>query len=476
MRSLPRSLPGSIAPTVPAPPDRSTALCSLAIAARFSFRRKRLERAGEGPHRSRPLGAACAGLVLVIALAGLASGTAATALRVASCSAIQNPSGNLLITSDLPLHGAQRAQALQMSRAIAFELARGGWQAGAFSVAYQSCDDSTAARGQWDPGTCQANASSYAADRRVVGVIGPLNSGCAELELPVVNRASEGPLAMVSPATTYVGLTHEGAGIAPGEPAQYYPSGRRSFARVVAANDVQGAADAVLASRLHVTKLFVLNDREAYGEGISAAAAHAAKKLGIAVVRVTSWDPNAASYSGVALQVRASGAQAVFLGGLVGKNGGKLIAAIRAGAPGAIIIAPDGFTPVSAAVQQSGGAADGMYVSIAGLPVERLPRAGQTFVKAFAASLGGATVDPYSTYAAQATDVLVQAIASSNGTRAGVSAQLFGVDIPHGILGPISFDADGDVSAGPVTIYVVKGGKSTVSQVIEPKSSLVATS
>ena len=58
------------------------------------------------------------------------------------------------------------------------------------------------------------------------GVIGTFNSGCAEIIVPILNRASNGPIAMVSPANTYVGLTHPGPGTVAGEPGKYYPTGQ----------------------------------------------------------------------------------------------------------------------------------------------------------------------------------------------------------------------------------------------------------
>lgn len=60
---------------------------------------------------------------------------------------------------------------------------------------------------------------------------------------------------MVSGSATLVGLTHAGPGAATGEPGTYYPTGARNFARVVAADDVQGAADALMAKRLGVRRL-----------------------------------------------------------------------------------------------------------------------------------------------------------------------------------------------------------------------------
>jgi branched-chain amino acid transport system substrate-binding protein len=421
------------------------------------------------------LGTALVGVVLAVSVGGaFAHSTSATPLPAATCSAIQNPSGDLLIASDLPLQGSGRSQTIQMTKAIAFVLSQDGWKAGNYTLAYQSCDDSTAQAGKWDSGLCSSNANSFATDPSVVGEIGTFNSGCAAIEIPIDNRAANGPLAMVSPANTYVGLTHAGPGTAAGEPGKYYPTGKRNYARVVAADDFQGAADATLAHQLGVKKLYVLNDKESYGQGVATNTANAAKKLGITIVKDVAWDPKATSYAALALQIKASGAQAVFLGGLICENGGKLIKDIRANAPGVKILAPDGFTPISADVQQSSGQANGMYVSVAGLPNQDLPAAGKAFVKAFSKTIGGAQPDPYAVYAAQATAVIVQAIKQSDGTRAGVASALFKVNIPHGILGPIKFNANGDVSANPVTIYLVKGGKSTTYKVIVPKNSLVA--
>ena len=95
-----------------------------------------------------------------------------------------------------------------MTRAIKFIFSQHGWKAGKYTLAYQSCDDATAQAGKWDSGKCSANANAYAQNSSVVGVIGTFNSGCAEIIVPILNRAPNGPIAMVSPANTYVGLTH----------------------------------------------------------------------------------------------------------------------------------------------------------------------------------------------------------------------------------------------------------------------------
>jgi branched-chain amino acid transport system substrate-binding protein len=421
-------------------------------------------------------GAGASAVIATVAFATMVSGaiarSGATPLPASSCSAIQNGSGQYLIASDLPLEGSGRTQTSQMTRAIKFILTQHGWKAGKYTLAYQSCDDATAQAGKWDSGKVSANANAYAQDSSVVGVIGTFNSGAAAIAIPVLNRAPNGPIAMVSPANTYVGLTHPGPGTVAGEPGKYYPTGKRNYARVVAADDYQGAADAVLAKSLGIKKVFILNDKEAYGLGVATNFKNAAKKLGITIAGFTAWDGKASSYEALAVKVKSSGAQGVFLGGLICENGGKLVKDLAAGAPNAKILAPDGFTPISAVVQGAGSAAENMTVSVAGLPNSALKGAGKAFVAAFTKADGRAP-DPYSVYAAQAAEVMIQAIAQSNGTRADVAKQLFKVHLKGSILGNVSFNANGDVTSNPVTIYKIKGGKSTTLRVIVPPASLV---
>ena len=117
--------------------------------------------------------------------------------------------------------------------------------------------------------------------------MGTYNSGCAKLEVPVLNQALDGPMLMVSHANTNVGLTKTWD---PGEPAKYFPTGKRNYARVVTTDDVQGPAAAQYAAKdLGVKKVFVLNDTETYGQGVAKTFAEEAKKQGVQVVGEASW-------------------------------------------------------------------------------------------------------------------------------------------------------------------------------------------
>ena len=160
---------------------------------------------------------------------------------------------DVLIASDLPLQGEQGARPRAMADAIRLVLEQRDFRAGKFAVGYRSCDDSTAQTGGFDHRTCAANANAYARAKELVAVIGPFNSACAQVEIPILNRAPGGPLALISPSNTGPGLTRL-AEPPPwgfrGEPDVYYPTGERNYVRLPALDDMDGAAHALLAKQL----------------------------------------------------------------------------------------------------------------------------------------------------------------------------------------------------------------------------------
>ena len=374
-------------------------------------------------------------------------------------------SPDFIVASDLPLQGAIRAQTVQISRAIIWALQDKGWKAGTYNIGYQSCDDSTAQAGAWDSGKCATNARLYAGDKSVIGVVGTFNSGCAEIEVPILGRANPGPLGMVSPANTYPGLTKKWA---PGEPNKYYPTGVRNYARVVATDDYQGPADALWTQSLGFKKVYVLNDRQVYGAGVAGTYTTAAKKLGIQVVGSAGWDAKASSYEALAEAIKKSGAQAVFLGGIVCNNGAKLMQDIKSVNPKIQLQMPDGFSEPSA----NGAVGNGAYISVAGEPPTSLTGAGANFVKSFGKSVG-ATPNPYSAYGAQAMEVMLEAIAAGGGQRGATTKAIFGLHVANGILGTFTIGPSGDTNLTPVTIYKQKGKALVPVKTLVPSASLV---
>ena len=410
---------------------------------------------------------------------GGGGGGEASTLPAASCEAMRyggEGKPDALIASDLPLQGSNRALTTQMADAVEFVLEQHDWKAGGKTIGYQSCDDSTAQAGSWDSAKCSANARNYANNESVLGVIGTFNSGCAKLEIPIANRAPDGPLAYVSPANTYPGLTISGPGTESGEPDNYYPTGKRNYARVVWNDQFQGAADAQFAESVGLKKVYVLTDKETYGNGIATLFIRYAKKLGIETVpdRPEAWDKNATSYDAIASRIKSSGADSVFLGGIVCNNGGKLVKDLRAGLGSDVqLFGPDGWTPIDdATVKTAGPASEGMYITQPGIPTDELKGAGKTFVEDFTAKEGKAP-DPYTVYAAQAAEVLLSAIDEADGDRAKVAENLFDKDFKDSILGSFKIDSEGDTTLGTVSVWQVKGGKGVFVKTLTPELSFV---
>jgi branched-chain amino acid transport system substrate-binding protein len=435
----------------------------------------------------------------IAAIIGLALGAAASAGPNSSSSASTLPSSSCgplfykgsgkpqyLIATDLPLQGAGRAQLLAMQQAVQFVLAKQyKFKAGSFTVGYQGCDDSTAQTGAWDPAKCSSNARAYAADKSVLGVLGTFNSGCAKLEVPILNRAPGGAMAMLSSANTNVGLTHFAPWNSPGEPGIYYPTGVRNYARVAASDDFQGPAGVTLlqskAFKLAqgrsfepIKNVFILHDNQTFGKGVAQAFQDRAKREGLEVLGFLPWDAKATSYEAIGEQIKSSGAQSVYLGGIVCNNGVKLLKDLRAVVgPDVVFVGPDGWTPYSATLG-AGSAAQNMYISYAGQPLEKLPPTGKKFIKQFRAyaKITG-QMPPYAVYQAQAAQVMLDAIGRSNGTRGSVVKELFKTNVKNGIMGTFRFDKNGDIipnkwisfdqirgDAGvPVYAVVVKAGK-----------------
>ena len=401
------------------------------------------------------------------------SGGNVTALPASSCSSIYyegSSQPDFIIASDLPLQGAGRAQTTEMVQAIKFALKSRNFEAGGKQIGYQSCDDSTAQAGAWDSAKCAANARSYAGNQSVIGVVGTFNSGCAKIIVPVLNRANPGPLGMVSPANTSPGLTTNGPGAEPGEPDKYYPTGTRNYARVVANDQIQGPADAQFAKDIGLKKIFILNDKQTYGFGVATTFRGAAKKLGLQVAGFQGWDAKQSSYEALANTIKQSGADGVFLGGIICNNGAKLIKDLKAGVPNATLIAPDGFSDP----KSNTASFDDSYVSVAGQPPSGLKGEGKTFVTDFGAQIG-ATPNPYSQYGAQAMLVMLDAIAKATDmTRASVAKNLFGLKVTNGIIGTFTINDKGDTSLNPITIYQQKAGKLNPLKTIVPAKNLTS--
>lgn len=366
---------------------------------------------------------------------------------------------DLLLVSSLPLQGPSRAVAQSMVGGIRYVLEQRGFEAGGFSVGFQACDSSTAQAGSEDFFRCGTNAKVFSRNERVVGVVGSYQSFCSYLQIPITNQAPGGPLVMISPSNTYDPLTDDDG---------LYPAATRSFFRLAAANRVQAAAQVELAKQLRHERLYVLDSGE-YDDGYRYVAdlrAHA-KRKGLTVVGSARFDPEQESVASLVRRVARSGAQSVAIVGLLSPGSAALLRGLRKDlGPDVAISTPDAFgTPEFPALP--GGAAEGVYVTSYGIPNDRLPPRGRQFLRGFAAANGGDPGPDYAAaYGAQATEILLDAIGRSDGTRRSVLDEVSRTIVTQGIIGNIGWDAHGDLLQAPITILRVQDGDFVVDRVV----------
>ena len=379
---------------------------------------------------------------------------------------------DVLIASDLPLQGPGSAGPRALEGAIRYMLEQRRFRAGDLSVGYQSCDVSTPQSGGFEFRKCAANASAFGHAEKLVAVIGPWSSYCGQFQIPILNRAPGGALAIVSPAATHSGLTRGGPIGGPpdglsGEPGVYYPEGVRNFFRVVPREDFQGVAQAMQAKRLGLKRVFAVAERASSWKQIHAGAfRRTAIKLGLDVVGSADFDPEAKSYARLASRVAKARPDGIFLAGVWFFGGDRVLSALRERlGPRIPIMATDQFIPIPEMLEQVGPAARGLYVSATDVPAGA--REASPALLRFARDFGQlSSAEPYVLPAAQAADVVMRAIARSDGTRASVLEKIRSGAVNNGVLGDFRFDR-GDITPATVPIFRVTGRTPPGEEVFE---------
>jgi branched-chain amino acid transport system substrate-binding protein len=374
------------------------------------------------------------------------------------------------IVSDLPRQGANRAQTTTMVNAINLAIDERNGKAGDVKIEYESLDDATAQAGQWDAAKCAENAQSAAQDDQIIGWIGPFNSGCAAVEIPILNEAG---LAMISPANTYTGLTKPTPDES--EPDKYYPTGERNYARVIVTDVQQGQAGASFMADEGVQTVFILDDRETYGKGVADEFETAAEDLGIEVLGREGIDGSAPNYRSLMNKIAAADPDAIYFGGIIENNAAQLIKdKVGAGMSNQEVtfVGPDGIF-VDELISQGGNSVEGIYTSFGGIPPEKLGSAGQDFIDKYEQNYDDA-VQPYTAYAYEAANVMLDAIERASKDAGGdvpdrkaVIEQVLATQDYKGVLGTWSFDNDGDTSLTKLSIQEIEDGEFRLNRVLD---------
>jgi branched-chain amino acid transport system substrate-binding protein len=380
----------------------------------------------------------------------------------------------LTIYSSLPLQGTSRGQSeavINGERLALEELAPGG-KLGKYRIKYVSLDDSTAQNpGTADEGQTAQNARKAASDRTTIFYLGEFNSGGTKVSLPILNKAG---IPQISPANTYVGLTTDDPGSEPGEPDKYYPTGKRTYGRVVPRDTIQGAALVATMQEDGCKGLTLWNDGSTYGAGLARNIELSAKQANLPVEGKERTDKNAPNYRSLASGINTD---CFAWSGVTGENGVQVFKDAAAACQDCKLYGPDGVAEEAFSNPAEGGVPADVgartKVTVATLGVKDLPAA-KPVVDKFRQKFGSRAIDPYAIYGyetmALALDVLKRAGDNAN-DRETVIEELFNTKDRDSVLGTYSIDENGDTTLTDYGLYVIEDGQPTYSKkiVADPK-------
>lgn len=386
----------------------------------------------------------------------------------AACSSTPGSSGGsgggktLTIGTELPMSGGETANGVPTANGVqlAIQQANAANTIPGYTLALNKQDD--ALNGVHDPATGGKNMTTLVNDATVVGVVGPFNSGVAQVEIPISNAAG---LLQCSPANTNTSLTY------PPDALQYRKTNptKINYVRLAAPDSIQGPAGAdYVYNDLGAKSVYILDDTETFGKGVGDSFQAEFVKDGGTVVKRDSAPKSTTDYTPLFTAVAAMKPAAVYLAGTTPTGMGLALKQGRtvAGFDTIPFMGPDGVADLGGSTTQgstiniAGAASANVYGTVAG--IHDIPDAAK-FTSDYKAAFNS---DPgaYSAIAYACAQVIIAgakaAIAAGKTANADIREFVRSNAVAAGnkfdtIIGSVSFDANGDTTAPYMSFYKV---------------------
>jgi branched-chain amino acid transport system substrate-binding protein len=328
-----------------------------------------------------------------------------------------------------------------------------------------SLDDANPASGRWNPDATLANAKKAAQDTSTIAYLGDLDSAATAISLPLMNAAG---IVQVSPASPYVGLTSS-LDAGQDEPERFYPSGKRTFARLQPGQPVEAAVQVKLMDQLGVHRLYVLDDQDPFDVPLAEIVSGDAHAGGIEVLAHDSISTDAGStFAGEVEKIVASGAQAVFLAGGQGEGTATLWRQLHAADPHLLLLGSSGMVS-SSFTSRIGAAAASTYLTNPVLSSAMYPPPAQSVLGDYRRTFGG-TAGPYVLYGYEAMTLVLDAIrdAGARGDdRQTVIDSVLSTHDRRSVIGEYSIEPDGESTLSRYGVDRVVGGRAVFSRAIQ---------
>jgi branched-chain amino acid transport system substrate-binding protein len=304
---------------------------------------------------------------------------------------------------------------------------------------------------QDDGGTAEggaAVANKLVADPQIVAIAGHIFSGATKAAMPIYEAAN---IPMMSPSATNPPLT---------------TTGSKVFNRCVFTDAAQGKfAAEYLYNTLKVTKIAIMHDGQAYGQGLAQVVNDEFTKLGGTVVAFHPITPGLSDYSADLADIASKGPQALFYGGYTAEAVVIVNQMKQAGLTGVTFFGDDG-TFGQDFLDRTAANGEGAYsTSLIPLDTPAKLKFDAAYKAAYVDPAG--KLSPYSWTAYDAAAVLIKAIESvavvSGGKlyipRTALVAAVRGTKDYQGLSGTITCDSTGECSASGPVFNIDQGGK-----------------
>lgn len=328
--------------------------------------------------------------------------------------------------------------------------------------------------GQYDPELVRENATEAAEDSRTIAYIGDYDSGATKIAMPILNRAG---ILHVSSGATAVELTRPD----PRTGEKIRPTGIRTFGRIVPNDRIQAAALTLFMNEESVNRVYIVDDRGAYGAGLRKMFTRLAGPAGIEVVGATSASnlDEVSEASDAAVQ---SGAQATLFAGSELDVGLDLFKAIHRGDHFMKLFGGDGLA-LDGFLGKLGDLELDTYVTAPSLPSGNYARSGKAFFKTFRERHDD-EAEPMSVFGYEAGRVVIDSIREgAHGDienkpiaelRKGTRDAFFKTSERASPLGSYSIDAWGDTTLSFFGAYRVEDGKLVLGRSIDVPPSVLS--
>ena len=301
--------------------------------------------------------------------------------------------------------------------------------------------------------TKAATVAQKLVDAKVAAVIGHFNSGAS---IPASKIYSDAGIPQISPSSTN---------------PKYTQQGFKTTFRVVAHDDQQGPTLGRYAiEKLKAKAIAVIDDSTAYGQGLADAFEATAKAGGAKIVAREHTTDKDTDFKAILTRIRGRKPDLIMFGG-IDPQAGPMVKQMADLGIKAKYIGGDGMQTPNF-IKLAGNPSEGVMASMPGLPKQQMP-GGKSFMEKYKAKFN-AEVELFAPMGYDAVMVFIDAMKRAGSADPAKFLPEVGKTQLQGVIGPIAFDGKGDLVNGPITIYVVKGGKWEPLETVTPGAAAKA--